>query len=336
MSHRGKLTERLIRIPLLLAERPYSQQELTREFRVDRITIRRNLDDLSRFYSITNERHGREVFYRFDAYKYRPPNFTPAELATLLLAQQSIAATGVSFGTPFAGYGSALLAKVRAALPRALRDKLDALATIFGSAAVPAKDYAPHADTIDQLTNAAVACRRVRLRYHTLHSGEIKERDFDPYAVYFDPDGATLKVIGFDHARRDTIPLSIDHIKALRETDKIFTRPPNFNLQEFLTKHCFNGIHGDPMTVRLRASGVTARIFAERTFHPSQRTLESTPKSSKSEETTTIEMCVARGRGLMRFILSWVPEIEVLDPPELRQEVARACRQALARYVDDE
>ena len=143
MSHRGDLTERLVRIPLLLAERPRSQQELAQEFNVDGITIRRNLNELSRFYYITDERRGRQVFYRFgDGYQYRPPNFMPAELAMLLLAQQSIAATGLaSFGTPFAGYGRALLAKVRSTLPKGLRDYLDALASVFGTAAVPAKDY---------------------------------------------------------------------------------------------------------------------------------------------------------------------------------------------------
>ena len=109
MSHRGDLTERLVRIPLLLAERPRSQQELAQEFNVDGITIRRNLNELSRFYYITDERRGRQVFYRFGAgYQYCPPNFMPGELATLLLAQQSIAATGLaSFGIPFAGYGRA-------------------------------------------------------------------------------------------------------------------------------------------------------------------------------------------------------------------------------------
>jgi len=139
MSHRGDLTERLIRIPLLLAECPHSQRELAREFGVDGVTIRRNVDELSRHYFITEERDGREVVYRFgDGYQYLAPTFTPAELATLLLAQESIAATGLaSFGTPFAGYGRTLLAKVRAALPAALRSKLDARATIFDSAAVP-------------------------------------------------------------------------------------------------------------------------------------------------------------------------------------------------------
>jgi len=333
MSHRGDTTERLITIPLLLAERPRSQRELAREFSVDGVTIRRNLDHLSRYYFILDERHGREVVYKFgDGYEYRPPAFTPAELATLLLAQESIAATGLTaFGTPFAGYGRTLLAKVRAALPAALRSKLDALATIFGSAAVPAKDYGPHAETIDHLTNAAIACRRVRLRYHTLHRDKISDREFDPYAVYFDPDGATLKVIGYDHQTKGIIPLSIDRIKSLSETGQNFTRPPGFSLPAHLTEYCFNGIHGEPITVRLRAHGVTARIFAERRFHPSQHEVKPLAKGDDGDETITIEMRVARGRGLERFILSWMPDVEVLGPPEVQEKITEALQQSLVR-----
>jgi len=334
MSHRGDLTERMILIPLKLAERPHTQRELAEIFDISGKTIWRDMTLLSKYYPISEELDGHEIQYRFlDGYEYRSPNFTPTELATLLLAQESIAATGLTaFGTPFAGYGRALLAKVRAALPPSLRDKLDALAKIFGTAAVPAKDYAPHAETIDQLTTAAVACRRVRLHYHTLHSGEVGERDFDPYAVYFDPDGATLKTIGLDHRTGQIRPFSIDHIRSLSETGETFPRPPDFDLRAFLTENCFNGIHGEPITVQLRAYGVTARIFAERRFHPSQRLIESTASAAGQEETTTIELRVASGRGLVRFILSWGPEVEVLDPPALRQEVAEAHRRALTRF----
>lgn len=333
MSHRGDLTERLIRIPLLLANHSHSQRELAAKFGVDGVTIRRNLTDLMRFHNIVDEKHGREVFYKFgDDFKFIPPNFTPQELATLLLAQQSIAATGSKdFGTPLAGQGRVLLDKVRAALPHSLGEYLDALANIFGSATVPAKDYTPHAETIDRLTRAAVARHRVRMRYQSLNSGENREREFDPYAVYFDPDGATLKTIGFDHYRRGIRPFSIDHIERLAETGAEFTRPPDFNLHEFLSANCFNGIHGEPLTVRLKAYGVTARVFAERRFHPSQKTIASTPPGAKSEETITIEMTVARGRGLERFILSWMPQIEVLAPDELRSKVNEELRKGLAR-----
>jgi predicted DNA-binding transcriptional regulator YafY len=332
-SHRGDLTERLIRILFLLAERPHSQRELAEIFKVGGVTIRRNLTELARHYRIEDATEGRERIYRFsDHYEFRPPTLTPGELAVLLLAQESIAATGLTaFGTPFGGYGYTLLDKVRAALPRALRSKLDALAAIFGSAAVPAKDYSSHTEIIDGLTNAAMSCRRVRLRYHTLHSGEKRDRLFDPYAVYFDPDGATLKVIGFDHSphRRTIIPLSVDHIESLTETGESFTRPAGFELQSFLTENCFNGIHGEPLRVRLRARGVTARVFGERRFHPSQREIESVTDERGNISAITIEFTVARGRGLERFILSYLPEVEVLEPEELKERIAEIMKQAL-------
>lgn len=332
MSRRGDLTERLITILFLLAERPHSQQELVKRFDVDSVTIRRNLDELSLHYMIVDDKVGRERVYRFsDNYEFHPPNFTPGELATLLLAQQAIGATGLTaFGTPFGRFGYSLLDKVRAALPKALQAKLDVLATIFGSAAVPAKDYSIHAETIDRLTNAAMSERRIRMRYRTLHSGEIKDRRFDPYAVYFDPDGATLKVIGYDHERQAIIPFSVDHVESLIETDEHFSRPPDFNLSEFLTRNCFNGIHGEPLTVRLQARGTTARVFAERTFHPSQTELARTTDITGNVETITIQMTVARGRGLERFILSWLPDVEVFEPAELRQKVKEILNKSLA------
>lgn len=326
-SHRGNITERMILIPLKLAERPHLKQELVKICQVDAKTIARDLDILTAYHSIGEEKEGREIRYSFLAgYKYTPPNFTPAELATLLLAQRSIAATGLpSFGTALAGYGELLLQKVRSALPQSLRDKLDALSSIYGTAQIPAKDYAPHAETIDQLTTAAVERRRVQMHYYTLRKDETLPRAFDPYAVYFDPDGATLKVIGHDHKSGEIRTFAIDHIRTLTLTAQHFERPPDWDLQEFLETYCFNGIHGEPLTVRLRAYGTTARVFAERRFHRSQQLIEQTAAA------TTIELTVAQGRGLIRFILSWMPDIEVLSPAELRTEIAQTLRQASQR-----
>jgi predicted DNA-binding transcriptional regulator YafY len=329
-SHRGDLTARMVELQLLFTSGSYSQRELIDHFGVDRKTIKRAIDALSLHYQIIEEPDGREIRYRFsDDYKFVPPTLTPSEMATLVLAQESIAATGLTaLGSPFAEHARRLMLKVRNSLPERLRDKLDALAAIFGTAAVPAKDFAPHAATIDRLTDAAIEERRVRVRYYSLTDDKIKERLVDPYCVYFDPDGATLKLIGYDHLRRDIIPFSIDHIRALHETTERFERPTNFNLRDYLTEHCFNGIHGAPITIRLRAHGTTARIFREREFHPSQKLIEDT------RDTVTLQMRVAQGRGLVRFILSWSPDIEVLEPTELRREVAETLKQSLVRLAD--
>jgi predicted DNA-binding transcriptional regulator YafY len=330
-SHRGEMAARLVELLSLLAERRYTQKELMAHFGVDRKTIKRTIDAQSVHHPIAEEREGRHVYYYLSE-EFKSPTFTLAESATLLLAQGAIGTTGLTaISSPFAKYAHSLLNKVRAALPPTFHEKLDAMAAVYGSATAPAKDFAPYAGMIDRLTTAAVEHRCVWMRYHTLHSGEVKERKIDPYAVYFDPDGATIKVIGYDHERKDTIPFSIDHIRSLSVTNERFTRPLDFDLREHLAKYCFNGIHGQPVTVRLRAYGVTAAIFAERTFHRSQREIERHPPGSERPEHLTIEMQVASGRGLVRFVLSWAPDIEVLSPDELRHEVAEAFRRALVR-----
>lgn len=178
---------------------------------------------------------------------------------------------------------------------------------------------------------AAIRRQRVQLEYYSLTTDELASRLVDPYAVYFDPDGATIKLIGYDHKRKIIANFSVDHIRKISETDAGFTRPSDFNLREFLAKNCFNGIHGQPITVRLRAHGVTARVFAERKFHRSQRLIQNTARTSSKDETTTIEMHVAGGRGLVRFILSWAPEVEVISPRALQREVSDALRRGLER-----
>jgi predicted DNA-binding transcriptional regulator YafY len=326
-----RLGERLVLLPQLLGQRPHSQTELMEYFKVDRKTILSTLDALSQPglpNPVREERRGRHIFYSLHE-EYNAPKLTLMESATLLLAQKAI---GVTERSPFAAHARSLLKKVRKSLPPALHARLDALAQVYGAATAPAKDFTNHGATIDELVTAAIEQRTVHMHYYTMGRDEISERDFDPYAVYFDPDGATLKVIGWDQKRRDFIPFAIDHIRQLQLTPQRFARRP-FDLREHLATYCFNGIHGDPLTVRLRASGVTARVFAERKFHRSQRKLASTPATAAAPETITIELSVARGRGLVRFILSWLPDIEVLAPPELRREIAEILQRGAERHL---
>ena len=309
---------------------------MAREFGVDPKTISHDVDALTRHYPIEEHRDGREVVYGFGGgYKFVGPSFTPEELATLLLAQESITDVGLAAaGAPFAAHAESLMRKVRDALPISVRERMDALATIYGTASVPAKNFAPHAATVERLTTAALERRRVRMGYHSLNTDLTGERLVEPYAIYFDPDGATLKLVAYDHTHREPRLFSVDHIRAVRLTDERFERPPDFDLRRYLNDNCFNGIYGSPVTVVLRAHGITARVFAERTFHPSQRVVASTAHAPGCPETTTIELHVAGGRGLVRFILSWVPEVEILSPSSLRQEVLAALRQAHQQHAD--
>jgi len=334
MSYRQALAERLIYILFKLVRRPHSQTELAREFGVNAKTIRRDFDVLSREYPIEERRVGREVHYRFaEDFKFDFPKIEIEELAVLLLAQEAIAGIGITAGDSFyAANAGSLLDKIRRSLPRVVREKMDALAKVYGSAVIPSKDFSRHAATIDRLASCAVRGKKVEIHYHGLNSDRMESRLVAPYAVYFDPDGATLKLVAFDARKSRLSVFSVDRITNLKELDETFVRPADFSLSKYLSENCFNGIHGDPITVRLKASGITARIFAERQFHPSQKIVERKQRRGSSPESVTIEMCVASGRGLTRFVLSHLPHVEVLAPAELKREVKRVLEDGLKNF----
>lgn len=325
MSYRQALTERLIRILFKLVRRAHSRQELAREFGVNHKTISRDLDALGLEYPIVEEKRGREVLYKFsDDFKFDFPQIEIEELATLLLAQEAIAGIGITAGNSFYGaQANSLVDKIRRSLPHSVRENLDALSKVYGSAIIPAKNFSAHAAVIDRLASAAVRQKVIEIRYHSLNNDRLDSRQIAPYAVYFDPDGATLKLIAFDTTHSEIRVFSVERISNLIETGENFIRPADFDLNLYLRDNCFNGIHGKPVTVRLKAKGITARIFAERSFHPSQKIIERKQKRGTSPETVTIEMTVAGGRGLERFILGWLPDIEIISPPEVRESVKK-------------
>ena len=271
---KGNLSSQTIELQHYLLNRRRTQKEIVEHFGVDRKTVRRAIDKLGQFVPVSEEKEGRNTVYFILENDFNSADFTPIELAALVLAQEAILAGGnLSYGSPFAAAGKSLIEKVRAKMPPRIKHNLEELSRILGTATIQNKDYSEFGSVIEELTAAAIERRVVSMHYQSLSSRRDEKRLFEPYNIYLDPDGATLKTIGYDRRNDRISPFSLDRIKSVALTKETFLRPPNFDLQEFLTLNCFNGIHGEPLTVRLRAFGITAGIFAERQFHPSQKTL---------------------------------------------------------------
>lgn len=330
MSYRTALTERLIQILFKLARRPYSRQELVREFEVNAKTISRDMISLSRQFPITDEKCGREIFYKYaEDYKFQTPAFSPEELAVLLLAQKSIAGVGILAKDSFyAKHSESVLRKIRRGLPTSIREQLDALSEVYGSAQIPEKDFSEHKEIIENLASCAVRQKQIEIAYYGLNSNQETKSMLHPLAVYFDPDGATIKLVAFDPKYSDLRVFSIERISKFNELQSKFKRPSDFQLNKYIEENCFNGIYGKPEKIRLKAKGITARIFKERKYHPSQTVIEH-KRNDDVEEEITIEMTVAAGRGLERFILSHLPHIEVVAPDGLRQKIHETLRASL-------
>lgn len=334
-SRRGDLANRLNAMTQMLKRKAYSVRELAKELGVSPKTIRRDLSAISSGYYLEEPSRG---LYRINhEARFVSLELTESELSALVLAEEIVGESGLTaIPSPFAVDFDSLMHKVKSAIPQKRHQEIEELKKILGSAISPAKDFRKHKDKINRLLKAATKRCSVRMLYQSLSSNQETERDFDPYAIYYDPDGSTLKVIGFDHRRQSIIPFSVDHIRRLRLMNKKFERPKDFDLRDFLAKNCFNGIHGDPITVTLRARGITARIFDERKFHRTQCTVERSVSAEGKLEEITIQMCVASGRGLLRFVLSWGDEVEVISPAELRQQVKQTYEKSLALYSNSQ
>ncbi len=118
----------------------------------------------------------------------------------------------------------------------------------------------------------------------------------------------------------------LDRIKILNLTDERFTLPKGFNLDDFMC-HSFKVMHDELYTVRVRISSGWARWVAEKIWHESQK-ITKLPEGS-------LEMTfrVAGLDEIKRWVLSFGPEAQVLEPLRLKQMVRADLQKSLGQYT---
>lgn len=84
--------------------------------------------------------------------------------------------------------------------------------------------------------------------------------------------------------------------------------------------------HGPAARVRIRVSPAIAHLIREREWHPSQTIRE------RRDRSLILEMQVNTFRELTSWICSWGPDMEVLEPINLRERVAQTLKAAAAVY----
>jgi predicted DNA-binding transcriptional regulator YafY len=87
----------------------------------------------------------------------------------------------------------------------------------------------------------------------------------------------------------------------------------------------FGIVHGDkPFRVRLLFAKSVSGYIRERVWHPSQTLIE------RRDGCVEVRFETAGWKELVRWILSWQPDVRVLSPKRLRDRVREKMAQALA------
>jgi predicted DNA-binding transcriptional regulator YafY len=285
---------------------------LARTLEVTPRTIQRDLDylrdQLGAPIEYDRKRHG--YFATDPSYQLPVLTVTEGELLALFLAERALQQYR---DTPFATELRRLFEKLTVLLPDRVSLHLDHLVAACEVRQSPADLGDP--DRFRRLLRAVQRGRQLELLYWSASRDETVRRIVDPYHL------ASVEgdwyLVAHCHLREDVRMFVPARIRELKETGKTFERPADFRIADYLDVG-FRRMRGagPVQTVRLRFTPAAARYIRERTWHPSQELHE------EADGGCIVTMRVNCLFELKRWALSFGAECEVLEPDELRAEIA--------------
>ena len=160
----------------------------------------------------------------------------------------------------------------------------------------------------------------IRATYQTF-DGRISAYELHPYHLLAYHGNWYLMAWNVEKKRVATFALS--RFRQIAAAGQAFTRPTEFSPEAY-ARQAFGIVGGEePIKVRLRFEPKLAVYITERQWHPSQE--------FRTRQDGRVEMCMeTTGRKeLVRWVLSWMPDVKVLAPKSLRDRIVEKLRDGL-------
>jgi len=317
------LLRRLVTLDQLIRSGMYpNANSAARCLEVSPRTIHRDLDFLRDTWKAPLEFSPKHNGYYYTDPDYALPTLrlTEGELLALFLSERLVNSL---HRVPFGAELAAIVQKLALRLPDEISIDLNHLSAAFSIK--PAASSSLDEEQFRRLAHAVRAGRQFRLTYWTASRDETLQRVVDPYHLA-SIDGEWY-LIGYCHLRQEVRSFAVGRIRGLKETGVNCQRPAEFEINEYLDTafRAFRG-QGKPQGVRLHFFEPAARYVRERTWHPSQH-IDEQPDGS-----LILTLSLSHLLEVKRWVLSWGSGCRVLEPEELRSEVAAEVMALRAAY----
>ena len=316
--------ERLALLDRLIRADAYpSAQLIADQLEVSRRTILRDID-MARDrlgMPLVYEPHRRGYRYAVPTYRLAFTSLTKTDLDTLQTAQLAL--------EPFGGLadGSKLEQTTRK-ITLGMIDSIPEAAISPGKArsfrfSTPSRT---DPDCFMAIHDAIQHERRLQIRYYSASSDTESDREVDPYHLV-SIDGRWF-LVAFCLRHDEIRMFAIGRIRALTATAVHFAFPESFCIKQYLGQSLgmLRGGTDESYIVRLQFRGAAVRYVREQILHPSQ---VAGPTRGGG---WLVQLEVSHLREVERLVLSWGADCVVLDPPELRDQVARTLTLAANQY----
>jgi predicted DNA-binding transcriptional regulator YafY len=169
--------------------------------------------------------------------------------------------------------------------------------------------------------------QKLFLRYFSAHRNETDERVVHPYHLHYHQGEPHL--LAWCEWRQEVRQFFLGRMLKweLLEPDAAFVRDPTLDVDAYWRQGL--GLqHGEPpVTVRVRFSAYQALWIRERRYHASQQIEEQVDGS------LILTLHVSGMAEVRRWLLSYGAEVEVLEPPELRNSIAEQIKKLVELYL---
>ena len=130
-------------------------------------------------------------------------------------------------------------------------------------------------------------------------------------------------VLAYVKDRDKPLTFALSRFRSLAMTGESFIRPEKLDIKKYI-QESFGITHGDrEIHVRLRFAKSVAVYIAERHWHPTQK------MHYRKDGSLELSFTTRGWKELVRWILSWQPDVTVVAPRELRDRVNEKIRLGL-------
>jgi proteasome accessory factor C len=248
----------------------------------------------------------------------RPVSLTYMEALSLRLALENVPAVK-------GGGARRLAAKLDQLLPKSLRS-----GKRFRTPGPPGSMLA----RIQTLERATLERREADIEYYTASRDEMTRRVVRPYAL-IEHQGYWY-VVAFCTMRKRELPFRVDRIKCARLMEERFEVPPDFDIAKYRRPAMYLPSERE-VTVRVRVTPeAVGRFRFARTGGAASAGSEGMPSIKDlrhmKDGSAEIALSVSRPKWLISWALQHTDSVEILSPPELREEMRTACESLLDLY----
>lgn len=288
---------------------------LAERLEVDERTIHRDITFLRDFYCAPVEYDNRRRGYYLQDPCFTLPGLrlSEGEAVALLLGLNALSACG---HTGLEGPLNSLMNKLPLILPAEVSVDLDEIRQGISFVAEPPRgDIEKVAANFSAIRQAIDKSERLEINYYSPGRDELTVRRVDPYHLrHF--HGAWY-MAAYCHLRGEVRTFALDRIIHLAPVDEHFQRPTSFNPYEYFGNSWRLERGSGTHRVTVRFSPYQARWLRGRRWHPTQQTEEG------ADGSLTVSFTVSSLGEVKRWVMQYGAEAEVLEPTELREEIAR-------------